>query len=564
MSTTIFHQPDTLEYISKPAYSHILSSLYGDSGFRYCYKIYIDDVEVISNIQKPSPDGTSYFQVNPIMKNYFNNQIDIRMTGVTENETIVKGYDLYGMVNTDSVNSFYTLSGLTKYIANFNLSNYEYSNSVYNNYLPYKVSEFYFLNEPIFTRDSKKYDTATLLLNSPLSGYTLQTTPTLTNIVRNSGFTTDFTSWSKWGNGSDKVYWSNGVYYPATYFTQFNSAGVIQYNLDVKLNQTYTYSIEVELSGVTGYTNSLGFPQSSTSAILQIYIFGTLIVGGYCPNTTYTGTCTYDNPTDPATIGVIIRSFPSTNPDSANTYTIKNISLSYTTPAENYQEFYSYPYYCVRTTNIDGTKKVYKMDLTSYSSMTYISAIDVPTGIDNINSTTFDVTGTTPILHSGISYYEVCVGDITTTSTSAISKIYKYNYVNCTKRYNTYILYYKNRWGAYDSIQMNSKEGIKNVYDKSVIKNIDALEYSEYYQNINTYNVQRSQTITLTTNYLTELENNMINDIYSSKNLYLYSVSLDTVIPVTISNSYDKKIKKNNQLIQYELTFQIQKNDIVI
>lgn len=155
-------------------------------------------------------------------------------------------------------------------------------------------------------------------------------------------------------------------------------------------------------------------------------------------------------------------------------------------------------------------------------------------------------------------YYEVYAYQENIGGNPANSQTYKYKIVgeDC-KGHETIRLAFLNRVGAYDYYNFNKRSTrVTNIDSEMFMKNTgswqkDAFSYETYEHKNTTLNVQAVETIECNTEYITELEAEGLEELFTSPRVLMYDDEAKWQ-PVNITEkSYTKQRNVSDKLIQY-------------
>lgn len=128
----------------------------------------------------------------------------------------------------------------------------------------------------------------------------------------------------------------------------------------------------------------------------------------------------------------------------------------------------------------------------------------------------------------------------------------------CENKYGTVTVHYLNRYGIYESFVFNAlsrtvQEISKKMYQQPIYKQADLNEAFTYGVGIDTsYLVNAKRSRTVNTNYLTQEYNEIIQQIFYSRNMLL--VDGTDVFSVRVRDSaFNEKTRVNDKLIQYTI-----------
>jgi hypothetical protein len=139
-------------------------------------------------------------------------------------------------------------------------------------------------------------------------------------------------------------------------------------------------------------------------------------------------------------------------------------------------------------------------------------------------------------------------GDITYTHSFTIKDECKYPLINCI---------FKNKFGFWQTIPFNKlskkTQDFTNESYNGLISNYGSYALNKHVKQ--TYNVNGKEKVTVNTDFIPEAYNALFTELMLSEFIYLEENG--TVLPVNLlKNSFEKKTKLNNKLIQYSMDFE--------
>jgi hypothetical protein len=152
--------------------------------------------------------------------------------------------------------------------------------------------------------------------------------------------------------------------------------------------------------------------------------------------------------------------------------------------------------------------------------------------------------------------------DYITITTNPAGDVFIYDIIDeC--RYTPKLIFFKNRYGVFDTLQMFKKSKTSISVEKSDFVNnyISAGTYDTTVHQYKDINIQSKETISLNSGFINETENELYKELLRSDKIYFYENSL--LVPVRVTtNSLDLKTRLNDGLINYSLDFEYAYNSI--
>jgi hypothetical protein len=139
-------------------------------------------------------------------------------------------------------------------------------------------------------------------------------------------------------------------------------------------------------------------------------------------------------------------------------------------------------------------------------------------------------------------------GDVTYTHSFTVKDECKFPLINCI---------FKNKFGFWQTIPFNKlskkTQDFTNESYNGLISNYGSYALNKHVKQ--TYNVNGKEKVTVNTDFIPEAYNALFTELMLSEFIYLEENG--TVLPVNLlKNSFEKKTKLNNKLIQYSMDFE--------
>jgi len=143
---------------------------------------------------------------------------------------------------------------------------------------------------------------------------------------------------------------------------------------------------------------------------------------------------------------------------------------------------------------------------------------------------------------------EYTFGDIIETHNFTVKDECKFPLINCI---------FKNKYGVWQTIPFNKlskkSQDFTNENYNGLISNYGSYALNKHVKQ--TYNVNGKEKVTVNTDFITEDYNTLFTELMLSEFIYLEENG--QVLPVNLlKNSFEKKTKLNNKLIQYSMDFE--------
>ena len=271
-------------------------------------------------------------------------------------------------------------------------------------------------------------------------------------------------------------------------------------------------------------------------------------------------------------------------------------------PKEQYANDGDYGTLSFLTINSTTSKAIRKIIIKSFNSSDVQQSLDSIGRTDSAGSYTFN--SFTPVSEKLIGYFGCFPGNLRNWSSNFKSVIedptkeisyytietqnnggdktmetYKI-YINCpnTKGYESIRLCWLNQWGAWDYYTFTQKSVRKTNTKGSTYNQLEGTWSETTYKPYGfkggkkSFRINATETISMNTEFVTEDENVMFEELTNSPEVYIlkpyrdntdiYTSYNDYVIPVRLkSSSFTKKTIANDKLIQY--TFEVEKSQIL-
>lgn len=183
--------------------------------------------------------------------------------------------------------------------------------------------------------------------------------------------------------------------------------------------------------------------------------------------------------------------------------------------------------------------------------------------LDNTSSVT-TISGSLPMVDDNTTFIEFNYSNSFPSGHQAISEVKRLNIVDKCSKYENYQFFFLDRLGSYIPINFNLVSKKNKTNDKSTwSKNYgrydsvaNAWGYTTYDRGISTLNIVSNETITVTSDWLNDDENNVVQIMLTSPEVYhIDENGVFRAINIT-TTSWEEKKRVNDKLINYVISFE--------
>jgi len=166
-----------------------------------------------------------------------------------------------------------------------------------------------------------------------------------------------------------------------------------------------------------------------------------------------------------------------------------------------------------------------------------------------------------PILDSNTTYIEWYFSD---GLLNPLSETIRYDIVDDCSRYDKIRFFYMDKLGSYLPLTFNKVSRQKNSVKRSNYSQnygtydsvSDAWGYTTYDRGMTNYDKVITETVTCTSDWLTETMASMVLDMLESPNVYIQNEDGDYIAINITTNTYEIKKRQNDKLINYTISFE--------
>ena len=225
----------------------------------------------------------------------------------------------------------------------------------------------------------------------------------------------------------------------------------------------------------------------------------------------------------------------------------------------NWMSAAAFPSILIETDNgLFTTSQIYIPVGQHFINQNKIGPVDI---LDNALDVFFPITGSLPVVDANTTFIKYGASNGGGGYTSEIITL---NIVDDCSKYDKIRFFYMDKLGSYLPLTFNRVSRQKNNLNKSNYSQnygtydpiANAWGYTTYDRGITTYDMVTTESITCTSDWLTETMGSMVIDMLQSPNVYIQDENGDYIAINITTTSYEVKKQQNDKLINYTITFE--------